>query len=34
MNFAAFLDANGEFFDTMHFPNSLKSYHFLSYGVI
>ncbi|MCK4751049.1 MAG: hypothetical protein KAT15_28520, partial [Bacteroidales bacterium] len=33
MHFAAFLDAEGEFFDTVHFPNSLKSYPFRGYGV-
>jgi DNA polymerase-3 subunit alpha len=33
MHFAAFLDAEGEFFDTVHFPKSLKSYPFRGYGV-
>lgn len=33
MNFAAFLDIEGEFFDTVHFPDSLKNYPFRGYGV-
>jgi len=33
MHFAAFLDDEGEFFDTVHFPDSLKSYPFKGYGV-
>jgi DNA polymerase-3 subunit alpha len=33
MHFAAFLDKDGEFFDTVHFPNSLKNYPFRGYGV-
>jgi len=33
MHFAAFLDKEGEFFDTVHFPNSLKNYPFRGYGV-
>jgi DNA-directed DNA polymerase III PolC len=33
MHFAAFLDAEGEFFDTVHFPKSLKSHPFRGYGV-
>jgi DNA polymerase-3 subunit alpha len=33
MHFAAFLDRDGEFFDTVHFPKSLKSYPFRGYGV-
>ncbi len=33
MHFAAFLDAEGEFFDTVHFPDSLKSYPFRGDGV-
>ena len=33
MHFAAFLDAEGEFFDTIHFPRSLKQYPFRGYGV-
>jgi len=33
MHFAAFLDAEGEFFDTIHFPKSLKQYPFRGYGV-
>ncbi|MFC2116675.1 DNA polymerase III subunit alpha, partial [Bacteroidota bacterium] len=33
MHFAAFLDSQGEFFDTVHFPKSLKNYPFRGYGV-
>jgi DNA polymerase-3 subunit alpha len=33
MHFAAFLDDEGEFFDTVHFPDSLKAYPFKGYGV-
>ncbi|MFC2113634.1 hypothetical protein ACFLTA_10235 [Bacteroidota bacterium] len=33
MHFAAFLDARGEFFDTVHFPKSLQNYPFRGYGV-
>jgi DNA polymerase III alpha subunit len=33
MHFGAFLDAEGEFFDTVHFPRSLKDYPFRGYGV-
>ncbi len=33
MHFAAFLDEKGEFFDTVHFPNSLKKYPFRGNGV-
>ena len=33
MHFAAFLDAEGEFFDTIHFPRSLRQYPFRGYGV-
>jgi DNA polymerase-3 subunit alpha len=33
MHFGAFLDVEGEFFDTVHFPNSLKDYPFRGYGV-
>jgi hypothetical protein len=33
MNFAAFLDADGEFFDTVHFPASLKEHPFRGYGI-
>ena len=33
MNFAAFLDARGEFFDTVHFPDSLQQYPFRGYGI-
>ena len=33
MHFGTFIDINGEFFDTVHFPNSLKKYPFRGYGV-
>jgi DNA polymerase III alpha subunit len=33
MHFGCFLDVYGEFFDTVHFPNSLKTYPFRGYGV-
>jgi DNA polymerase-3 subunit alpha len=33
MHFGTFLDVSGEFFDTVHFPNSLKSYPFGGSGV-
>lgn len=33
MHFAAFLDADGEFFDTVHFPDSLRRYPFKGRGV-
>lgn len=33
MHFAAFLDADGEFFDTVHFPDSLRKYPFKGRGV-
>jgi DNA-directed DNA polymerase III PolC len=33
MHFANFLDDQGEFFDTTHFPDSLKHYPFRGYGV-
>jgi len=33
MHFGAFLDAEGEFFDTVHFPDCLKKYPFKGYGV-
>ncbi len=33
MHFGTFIDARGEFFDTVHFPNSLKQYPFKGYGV-
>lgn len=33
MYFGTFLDENGEFFDTVHFPNSLKQYPFRGHGV-
>lgn len=33
MHFGTFIDDEGEFFDTTHFPNSLKNYNFQGYGV-
>jgi DNA-directed DNA polymerase III PolC len=33
MHFGCFLDKQGEFFDTVNFPNSLKNYPFRGYGV-
>jgi DNA polymerase III alpha subunit len=33
MHFGCFLDASGEFFDTVNFPNSLKKYPFRGYGI-
>jgi len=33
MHFAAFLDVDGEFFDTVHFPNTLYNYPFRGRGV-
>jgi error-prone DNA polymerase len=33
MHFGTFLDVTGEFFDTVHFPNSLKQYGFKGPGV-
>ncbi len=33
MHFGAFLDAEGEFFDTVNFPDSLKKYPFRGYGI-
>jgi DNA polymerase-3 subunit alpha len=33
MNMGCFFDARGEFFDTVHFPDSLKKYPFTGYGV-
>jgi DNA polymerase-3 subunit alpha len=33
MHFGCFLDTTGEFFDTVHFPDSLKQYPFRGYGV-
>lgn len=32
MHFGTFIDVNGEFFDTVHFPDSLKKYPFRGYG--
>jgi error-prone DNA polymerase len=33
MQFGCFIDSRGEFFDTVNFPDSLKSYPFRGYGV-
>ncbi len=33
MHFASFLDAEGNFFDTVHFPKSLQQYPFTGHGV-
>ena len=33
MHFGTFLDSKGEFFDTVHFPRSLKDYPFRGHGV-
>lgn len=33
MHFGTFLDAKGEFFDSVNFPNSLKKYPFRGHGV-
>jgi hypothetical protein len=33
MHFGCFLDDKGNFFDTVHFPGSLKKYPFTGYGV-
>jgi error-prone DNA polymerase len=33
MNMGCFTDAAGEFFDTVHFPDSLKKYPFTGYGI-
>ncbi|NOX46852.1 MAG: DNA polymerase III subunit alpha [Chlorobi bacterium] len=33
MHFGTFLDVNGEFFDTVHFPNSLRNYPFRGNGL-
>lgn len=33
MHFGCFLDLNGEFFDTVHFPDSLKKYPFKGRGI-
>lgn len=33
MNFAAFTDVYGEFFDTVHFPDTLKNYPFRGEGI-
>lgn len=33
MHFGCFLDSKGDFFDTVHFPDSLKKYPFTGYGI-
>ena len=33
MHFATFVDYEGEFFDTVHFPDTLKKYPFQGYGI-
>jgi len=33
MHFGCFLDEHGEFFDTVHFPDSLRDYPFKGNGV-
>jgi len=33
MNFGCFLDSSGEFFETVHFPQSLKNWPFAGHGV-
>jgi DNA polymerase-3 subunit alpha len=33
MHFAAFIDDEGQFFDTVHFPQTLKAYPFKGHGV-
>ena len=33
MHFGCFLDMQGEFFDTVNFPGSLRQYPFRGYGV-
>ena len=33
MRFGTFIDAEGRFFDSVHFPNSLKNYPFRGYGI-
>jgi DNA polymerase-3 subunit alpha len=33
MHFGTFIDDEGEFFDTTHFPDSLKHYNFTGHGV-
>ena len=33
MNFGSFLDQSGEFFETVHFPQSLKTWPFTGHGV-
>ena len=33
MHFATFIDYEGEFFDTIHFPDSLKKFPFQGYGI-
>ncbi len=33
MRFGTFIDAEGRFFDSVHFPNSLRNYPFRGYGI-
>jgi DNA polymerase-3 subunit alpha len=33
MHFGCFLDVEGEFFDTVNFPDSLKKYPFRGHGI-
>ena len=33
MNFGTWIDSDGKFFDSVHFPNSLKQYPFRGFGV-
>jgi error-prone DNA polymerase len=33
MHFGTFIDVHGHFFDTVHFPNSLKDYPFRGDGI-
>lgn len=33
MHFGTFIDSTGEFFDTVHFPDSLKKYPFKGHGI-
>jgi hypothetical protein len=33
MHFGAFVDAEGEFFDVVNFPDTLKKYPYKGYGV-
>jgi len=33
MHFGSFLDLSGEFFETVHFPQSLKNWPFAGHGI-